>query len=216
MAFFPVLRRKADQQASTLSGGEQKMLEIARSLLLEPKLILIDEPSIGLSPMMVQSFSRSLKNLRDQRHLDPDDRAECEAARSQILPTHGIVLELGRTRIDRYRRGTSSPTRASVSFSLAVGWRRPHPEEPEQSEGVSKDGPHTALATILRDARPLASLLRMRAERSRLRTSNTTTSIRVNCDRHSRRGPFAGCSSPARSTAPRGTKRRPPKACLRE
>ncbi|MBV8837833.1 MAG: ATP-binding cassette domain-containing protein, partial [Alphaproteobacteria bacterium] len=45
---FPVLRRKAAQQASTLSGGEQKILEIARALLIEPKLMMIDEPSIGL------------------------------------------------------------------------------------------------------------------------------------------------------------------------
>ncbi|MDU1670689.1 MAG: ATP-binding cassette domain-containing protein, partial [Bradyrhizobium sp.] len=51
---FPVLRKKADRQASTLSGGEQKQLEIARGLLLEPQLVLIDEPSIGLSPLMVQ------------------------------------------------------------------------------------------------------------------------------------------------------------------
>ncbi|MFX8199721.1 ATP-binding cassette domain-containing protein, partial [Acinetobacter baumannii] len=54
------------QQASTLSGGEQKQLEIARSLLLEPKLVLIDEPSIGLSPLMVQQTFDILKSLRDR------------------------------------------------------------------------------------------------------------------------------------------------------
>src|ERR1700688_4336185 len=48
---FPLLRRKATQQASTLSGAEQKQLEIVRGLLLNPQLVLIDEPSIGLSPL---------------------------------------------------------------------------------------------------------------------------------------------------------------------
>src|SRR5262245_15456748 len=68
MAFerFPVLRTKAKQQASTLSGGEQKQLEIARGLLLDPQLILIDEPSIGLSPLMVEQTFSLLKILRDR------------------------------------------------------------------------------------------------------------------------------------------------------
>src|SRR5262249_31082537 len=48
MSRFPMLREKADVQASTLSGGQQKLLEVARGLLLQPKLMLIDEPSIGL------------------------------------------------------------------------------------------------------------------------------------------------------------------------
>ena len=73
---FPALRRKSAQQASTLSGGEQKQLEIARSLLLEPKLVLIDEPSIGLSPLMVQQTFDILKELARPRRHHPDDRAE--------------------------------------------------------------------------------------------------------------------------------------------
>ena len=66
---FPALRAKADRQASTLSGGEQKQLEIARGLLLDPKLILIDEPSIGLSPLMVEQIFDMLKRpARPRRH----------------------------------------------------------------------------------------------------------------------------------------------------
>ncbi len=54
-----MLRQKADAQAGTLSGGQQKLLEIARGLLLEPKLMLIDEPSIGLSPPWCRRSSAS-------------------------------------------------------------------------------------------------------------------------------------------------------------
>ncbi len=61
-----MLRQKADTQASTLSGGQQKLLEVARGLLLDPQLILIDEPSIGLSPLMVQEVFAILKSLRDK------------------------------------------------------------------------------------------------------------------------------------------------------
>jgi len=105
---FPALRRKSTQQASTLSGGEQKQLEIARSLLLEPKLVLIDEPSIGLSPLMVQQTFAILKSLRDRgvTILMIEQNARSALEISDI----GIVLELGQTRmIDKAERILNDP-----------------------------------------------------------------------------------------------------------
>jgi branched-chain amino acid transport system ATP-binding protein len=94
---FPVLRRKADSQASTLSGGEQKVLEIARALLLEPKLMMIDEPSIGLSPLMVNELFATLTEMRSRGITVL--MIEQNAKRALEISDHGIVLELGRTRI---------------------------------------------------------------------------------------------------------------------
>ena len=98
MERFPMLREKARAQASTLSGGQQKMLEIARGLLLDPKLILIDEPSIGLSPMMVQETFAILQDLRAK---GVSILMVEQNARSALrLSDYGIVLELGRTRFE--------------------------------------------------------------------------------------------------------------------
>ncbi len=63
LEFFPRLKERLHLQASALSGGEQKQLEIGRALLLRPKVLLIDEPSIGLSPIVVQDVFRLLRNL---------------------------------------------------------------------------------------------------------------------------------------------------------
>ena len=97
MARFPVLRRKADSQASTLSGGEQKMLEIARALLLEPKLMLIDEPSIGLSPVLTQQIFTILLELRASGVTIL--MVEQNAKRALEISDFGVVLELGRARM---------------------------------------------------------------------------------------------------------------------
>jgi branched-chain amino acid transport system ATP-binding protein len=94
---FPVLRRKARQQASTLSGGEQKMLEIARGLMLQPKLMLIDEPSIGLSPILVEELFGLLRDMRTRGITVL--MIEQNAKRALENSDDGIVLELGRTRI---------------------------------------------------------------------------------------------------------------------
>jgi branched-chain amino acid transport system ATP-binding protein len=94
---FPVLRRKAHQQASTLSGGEQKMLEIARGLLLEPRLMLIDEPSIGLSPILVEELFGIIRDMRARGVTVL--MIEQNAKRALEESDFGIVLELGSTRL---------------------------------------------------------------------------------------------------------------------
>ncbi len=66
LEFFPRVKERLHSRASALSGGEQKQLEIGRALLLRPKVLLIDEPSIGLSPLIVQDVFRLLRRLAEQ------------------------------------------------------------------------------------------------------------------------------------------------------
>src|SRR3954469_16729650 len=66
LALFPRIRERLRSPASSLSGGEQKQLEVGRALLLRPRVLLIDEPSIGLSPMVVQDVFRLLRRLADE------------------------------------------------------------------------------------------------------------------------------------------------------
>jgi branched-chain amino acid transport system ATP-binding protein len=98
MQRFPMLKEKADRQASSLSGGQQKILEVARGLLLDPKLILIDEPSIGLSPLMVQEVFAIMKDLRD--HDVTILLIEQNAKQALQISDFGLVLEQGQTRIE--------------------------------------------------------------------------------------------------------------------
>lgn len=97
MEQFPILREKRNDPAIALSGGQQKQLEIARALLLDPKLLLIDEPSIGLSPNLVQDVFRTLIRLRDEgvTVLMVEQNAKSALAMSD----YGLVLELGQTRM---------------------------------------------------------------------------------------------------------------------
>ena len=94
---FPMLRERASAQASTLSGGQQKLLEIGRCLLLDPRLMLIDEPSIGLSPRLVQETFAILHDLRAKGMSIL--MVEQNAKRALEISDFGVVLELGRTRM---------------------------------------------------------------------------------------------------------------------
>jgi branched-chain amino acid transport system ATP-binding protein len=99
LARFPRIRERIDNQASTLSGGEQKQLEIGRALLLRPRVLLIDEPSIGLSPKLVQDVMTLLRSLVDAGTtvlmVEQNVRTALKYA------DRALVLEMGRLALDR-------------------------------------------------------------------------------------------------------------------
>lgn len=96
---FPRLRQRIDNQASTLSGGEQKQLEIGRALLLQPKVILIDEPSIGLSPKIIGEVFQLLRQLAGQGTTVL--MVEQNVRSALKISDRAIALDTGRLAIDK-------------------------------------------------------------------------------------------------------------------
>jgi len=92
---FPVLRIRAKQLAGTLSGGEQQMLTIGRALMSQPKLLLIDEMSSGLAPVVVQEFSRIIKQLNEKRGITIF-LVEQNVRAALTLADRGYIMENGR------------------------------------------------------------------------------------------------------------------------
>lgn len=69
LELFPILSERLSQRAGTLSGGQQQMLAIARSLMTDPELLLLDEPSLGLAPIVIRPIVDALRRLKSERHL---------------------------------------------------------------------------------------------------------------------------------------------------
>ncbi len=91
---FPILRRRRRQLAGTLSGGEQQMVAISRGLMSEPKFLLMDEPSMGLAPLIVKEIANTIRGLRDSGRSIL--LVEQMAAVALSLADRAYVLESGR------------------------------------------------------------------------------------------------------------------------
>lgn len=98
MERFPILAEKSDQLAGTLSGGQQQILLIGRSLILHPRIMMIDEPSLGLSPILADEIFAAIRGLRD---LDITVlMVEQSVARGLNSTDWGFVLDLGSMRFE--------------------------------------------------------------------------------------------------------------------
>src|SRR5438874_1192894 len=94
-SYFPILKERRRQQAGYLSGGEQQMLVIGRALMSAPRLMLLDEPSLGLAPMLVEEIFAIVRTLVAQEKLSVL-LVEQNAAMALAVAEHGYVMETGR------------------------------------------------------------------------------------------------------------------------
>jgi len=93
-SIFPILKDRRKQLGANLSGGEQQMLAIARALMAQPRLLLLDEPSMGLAPMIVETIFKIIGDIRDQG--TTVFLVEQNAAQALRLADRGYVMENGR------------------------------------------------------------------------------------------------------------------------
>ncbi len=113
-AMFPHLKERVRQNAGTLSGGEQQMCAIGRGLMARPKLLLLDEPALGLAPMLVREVFTSLKTIRDQGVTVV--LVEQNVSHALAIADRAFVLETGRITLSGPARELARDRRVRDSY----------------------------------------------------------------------------------------------------
>jgi branched-chain amino acid transport system ATP-binding protein len=113
--YFPRLRERASQLAGNLSGGEQQMLAIGRALMSQPKLLLLDEPSLGLAPIIVDRIGEVLTEIQARESLTVL-LAEQNANWAMDLAHRTVILELGRTTLEGPSNELKSDPRVRAAY----------------------------------------------------------------------------------------------------
>jgi branched-chain amino acid transport system ATP-binding protein len=113
-SLFPVLKERRKQLAGTLSGGEQQMLALGRGLVRSPKIMLLDEPSLGLAPILVEEVFRTIRDINKQQRVTIL-LVEQNARKALGLVSYGYVLEIGKITVE----GPASQLRADERVRAA-------------------------------------------------------------------------------------------------
>ena len=121
-----MLKERRNQTAGYLSGGEQQMLVIGRALMSDPKVILLDEPSLGLAPMIIENIFGVIRRLRDEQKITVL-LVEQNAALALDIADHGYVMENGRIVLEG---PADSCARTPTSRSFISASTRPAPANP--------------------------------------------------------------------------------------
>jgi branched-chain amino acid transport system ATP-binding protein len=117
--FFPILEERKSQLAGTLSGGEQQMLAIARALMSSPKIILVDEPSLGLAPIFVGHVIDKIKELKEQFKLTVL-MAEQNFTRAVKIADRGYIIVEGKIEFEGKNKKELSENELVKKFYLGV------------------------------------------------------------------------------------------------
>jgi len=94
---FPILKERKNQQATTLSGGEQQMLAIGRAMMMKPKVLLLDEPSLGLAPLIIKDIFEAIKKIASEGVTVL--MVEQNARQSLLIADYAYVMELGKIKM---------------------------------------------------------------------------------------------------------------------
>ena len=126
---FPILAERARQPAGLLSGGEQQMLAIGRALMAGPRVLLLDEPSLGLAPRIVEQLGEVIREINRQGVTVV--LVEQNAAMALAVADRAVVLEVGRVALDGQRRRAR---RERAACATAISARRPSPHRRRRDE----------------------------------------------------------------------------------